>query len=98
MPLTLVKLSQMAADLPEIHELDINPLLADENGVLALDARVGIRVPARLFAGQTRFAVRPYPTEWERQLQLKGRLEGLRASDAAGRRAGDRQAPAKRVA
>ena len=29
-PLTLVKLSQMAADCPEIHELDINPLLADQ--------------------------------------------------------------------
>ena len=69
--MTLVKLSQMAADLPEIHELDINPLLADQNGVLALDARVGIRLPAMRFAGQTRFAVRPYPTEWERQLQLK---------------------------
>jgi acetyltransferase len=70
-PLTLVKLSQMAADLPEIHELDINPLLADQNGVLALDARVGIRAPATRSAGQTRFAVRPYPTEWERQLQLR---------------------------
>jgi acetyltransferase len=70
-PLTLLKLSQMAADLPEIHELDINPLLADQNGVLALDARVGIRVPATQVAGRTRFAVRPYPTEWERQLQLR---------------------------
>ena len=70
-PLTLVKLSQMAADCPEIHELDINPLLVDSQGVLALDARVAIRKPVRLFAGQTRFAVRPYPTEWERQLCVK---------------------------
>ena len=70
-PLTLVKLSQMAADIPEIHELDINPLLADETGVLALDARVAIRAPATNFAGQTRFAVRPYPTEWERQIVVR---------------------------
>jgi acetyltransferase len=74
-PLTLVKLSQMAADLPEIQELDINPLLADASGVLALDARVAIGAPARLFAGNTRFAVRPYPTEWERELHL---LNGMR--------------------
>jgi acetyltransferase len=71
-PLTLVKLAQMAADLPEIDELDINPLLADESGVLALDARVAIKTPARLFAGRTRFAIRPYPAEWERQLSLAG--------------------------
>jgi acetyltransferase len=70
-PLTLVKLSQMAADIPEIHGLDINPLLADETGVLALDARVAIRAPTRMFAGHTRFAVRPYPTEWERQVVVR---------------------------
>jgi acetyltransferase len=70
-PLTLVKLSQMVADCPEIHELDINPLVADDKGVLALDARVAIRRPARLFAGQTRFAVRPYPSQWEGQLMLR---------------------------
>ncbi len=69
-PLTLVKLSQMAADLPEISGLDINPLMADGDGVLALDARVAIRVPDKLFAGHTRLAIRPYPAEWERQLQL----------------------------
>jgi acetyltransferase len=71
-PLTLVKLAQMAADLPEINGLDINPLLADESGVLALDARVAIKRPAKLFAGRTPFAIRPYPTEWERQLSLAG--------------------------
>jgi acetyltransferase len=71
LPLTLVKLSQMAADCPEIHGLDINPLLADGSGVLALDARVAIRKPAKLPAGQTRFAVRPYPCQWEGQLVLK---------------------------
>jgi acetyltransferase len=69
-PLTLVKLAQMAADLAEIHELDINPLLANGTGVLALDARVAIRKPQRFFAGHTRLAIRPYPAEWERQLQL----------------------------
>jgi acetyltransferase len=70
-PLTLVKLSQLAADCPEIFELEINPLLADETGVLALDARVAVRWPVKRFAGQTRFAVRPYPAEWERRIEVK---------------------------
>jgi len=69
-PLTLIKLATMAADLPEISELDINPLLADGDGVLALDARVAIKAPTRFFAGRTRFAIRPYPAEWERRLEL----------------------------
>jgi acetyltransferase len=38
----LVELSQMAADIPEMRGLDINPLLADEIGVLAVDARVAM--------------------------------------------------------
>lgn len=53
--LTLVKLSQLAADLPQVRELDINPLLADETGVLALDARVRIgRAGAAPTAAATR--------------------------------------------
>jgi acetyltransferase len=71
-PLTLVKLAQMAADCPEISELDINPLLANGDGVLALDGRVKIKTPQRFFAGKTRLAIRPYPAEWERQLELAG--------------------------
>src|SRR5690606_27912203 len=38
--LVLVKLAQLAADIPAVRELDINPLLVDADGVVALDARV----------------------------------------------------------
>jgi len=71
--LTLVKLAQLAADLPEIRELDINPLLADEHGVLAVDARVVIGAVEAKFAGpgNPNFAVRPYPAQWERELVMK---------------------------
>lgn len=37
---TLVTLADLVTDVPEIAELDINPLLADDQGVIALDARV----------------------------------------------------------
>ena len=72
-PLALVRLAQMAADLPEIRELDINPLLVDEHGVLALDARVVIGAVPRKFSGKgpANFAVRPYPSQWQRTIELK---------------------------
>jgi acetyltransferase len=72
-PMVLVKLAQMAADIPEIRELDINPLLADENGVLAVDARVAVGQVARKFAGSgpANFAVRPYPSQWQRHIEVK---------------------------
>jgi acetyltransferase len=70
--LVLVKLAQMLADLPEIRALDINPLLADETGVLAVDARVAVAPVAAKSGGRrpSRFAIRPYPTEWERHIVL----------------------------
>ena len=70
--LVLVKLAQLAADIPEVRTLDINPLLADREGILALDARVAI-APSRILhkgRGHPRFAVFPYPKEWERTLTL----------------------------
>jgi acetyltransferase len=57
----LVAVSTMLADLPQLAELDINPLLADARGVIALDVRV--RVDARAMAGAAHFAIRPYPQE-----------------------------------
>ena len=71
--LVLVKLAQLAADIPEIRELDINPLLADEAGVLAVDARVAVGAVERKFrgSGPANFAVRPYPSQWQRHLEVK---------------------------
>lgn len=71
--LLLVKLAQLAADLPEVCELDINPLLADESGVLAVDARIAVKHPVAKFkgSGPANFAVRAYPSQWERHLQVK---------------------------
>jgi acetyltransferase len=71
--LVLVKLAQMAADIPQIRELDVNPLLADENGVLAVDARVAVGPAQPKFSGlgPSNFAVRPYPSQWRRHLEIR---------------------------
>jgi acetyltransferase len=72
--LLLVKLAQLTADFPEIREIDLNPVLADETGVIAVDARVSIAAvePHRRGpSGHPRFAIRPYPKEWERRLCLQ---------------------------
>jgi acetyltransferase len=65
---TLVRLSRLIEDIPEIAGLDLNPLLADETGVIAVDARVEID-PAMASKSTTalkaRFAVLPYPRELE---------------------------------
>jgi acetyltransferase len=64
----LVQISQLMADFPEICELDINPLLADEKGALALDAR--IRVAPATSVDAERFAIRPYPQSLSEEIVL----------------------------
>jgi len=68
---TLVRLSHLVTDIAEIVELDINPLLADGNGVLALDARVRL-APRTVGEGRNRLAIRPYPKELEETVEWNG--------------------------
>jgi acetyltransferase len=80
----LVRLADLATDLPEIAELDINPLLADANGVIALDARVLVRAVSA--DSQHRLAIRPYPIELETGIVLQNgralRVRPIRPEDA----------------
>jgi acetyltransferase len=79
----LVKLANLVGDFDEIVELDINPLLADETGVIALDARIRVAAPA---TGK-RLAIRPYPSELEMDVSVSGigkaRISPVRPEDAA---------------
>lgn len=81
--LTLIKVSQLIIDIPEICELDINPLFADDTGVLALDARIGVATPR--YPGASRLAIRPYPKELEETGCLRDgrcfRLRPIRPED-----------------
>jgi acetyltransferase len=67
----LVAVSELMAAEPRITELDINPLLADAGGVIALDARV--RVSAAAPGGAARFAIQPYPAHLVQRRPWQGR-------------------------
>jgi acetyltransferase len=79
----LIRLGQLAADHPEIRELDINPLLADATGVIAVDAR--LRVAPVQSTGAARLAIAPYPQDLETIERLRDgtalRMRPLRPED-----------------
>jgi acetyltransferase len=79
---TLVRISQLIVDTPDILRLDLDPIFANENGVVAASARITLRGP-----GNTRppMIISPYPAELVRQYAVKGQsftLRPIRPEDA----------------
>lgn len=74
--MTLLRVSALVCACPEIVELDINPLLADAQGVCALDARV--RIAPATGAPDARLLIRPYPQQLEEAAALAGQMLQLR--------------------
>ncbi|HYO42759.1 MAG TPA: GNAT family N-acetyltransferase [Candidatus Limnocylindrales bacterium] len=64
----LVRFSELVAEQPRIAEIDINPLLASPERVIALDARVVLHPSSVTDADLPRFAIRPYPHEYEHEV------------------------------
>jgi acetyltransferase len=64
----IISLSDLVLANEAVREIDINPLIADERGVIGLDARMRIADPVA--APRQSLSVRPYPAEWERRRKV----------------------------
>lgn len=69
----LIRLSYLAADHPEIKELDINPLYVTADNVIALDARIIIdkEVPQEETRSYAHLALHPYPEKYIKKTVLQ---------------------------
>jgi len=73
----LVRFSNLVADFPDMAEIDINPLRAGPEGVVALDARVLLTRPDLPEAERPRLAIRPYPNRYTQTHRLNDGTEVL---------------------
>jgi acetyltransferase len=73
----MIAISCLIADIPEIAEIDINPLRVNSAGALALDARV--RIDQYALGGMKHFAIAPYPEHLIEQILWRGQQLTIRA-------------------
>lgn len=66
----LRRVSEMICELPHIRSMDINPLVADVGGVIALDARIEVERPHVSLDRYSHMAIHPYPKHLVSRLQL----------------------------
>jgi acetyltransferase len=72
----LLRVSEMVCELPQLREMDINPIIVDERGAVAVDARIIIRNAApggsgRL-GGYHHLSILPYPARYSQVWPIRG--------------------------
>ncbi|HNQ04007.1 MAG TPA: bifunctional acetate--CoA ligase family protein/GNAT family N-acetyltransferase [Thiobacillaceae bacterium] len=82
----LLRVSEMVCELPWITEMDINPLLVDEQGAVAADARIVIAPRAPTGDRYGHMAIHPYPghlvSSWQLPNGLDVTIRPIRPEDA----------------
>jgi acetyltransferase len=68
----LLRVSEMVCELPQLREMDINPIIVDESGALAVDARIVVDNAPPTARNYNHMAILPYPTQYEQQWPLPG--------------------------
>lgn len=66
----LLAVSSMACELPWIQEMDINPLIMDDKGIVAVDARLVVDYPEPSTDPYHHLAIHPYPVHLVKKIQL----------------------------
>ena len=66
----LLRVSSMACELPWIREMDINPLIIDDQGAVAVDARIAVEYPKPSTDPYHHLAIHPYPSHLVKAIQL----------------------------
>ncbi len=68
----LLRVSEMVCELPQLREMDINPIIIDESGALAVDARIVVDNAAPSVRHYNHLAILPYPSQHEQLCPLAG--------------------------
>jgi acetyltransferase len=68
----LLRVSEMVCALPQLREMDINPLIVDETGAVAVDARIVVDHAPPSARDYAHLTILPYPTHHETEWPMKG--------------------------
>jgi acetyltransferase len=82
----LLRVSEMICELPELQELDINPIILDDKGAAAVDARAVVRQISHSVAPYAHMAILPYPNSLTHEITTRDgfhcRFRAVRPEDA----------------
>lgn len=83
----LLRVSEMVCALPQLREMDINPLIVDADGALVVDARIVIGPAALAARSYDHLAILPYPDNYTQDVPLRGgalcALRAIQPADAS---------------
>jgi len=72
----LLRVSEMVCELPELREMDINPIIVDDSGAVSVDARIVVDNSPQAVSGHggsySHLAILPYPARLRRDWPLRG--------------------------
>jgi acetyltransferase len=68
----LLRVSEMVCELPQLREMDINPIIVDESGAVAVDARIVVDNAPPGMHNYSHLAILPYPSQHEQVWPLRG--------------------------